>query len=191
MSSNISDIIAMGGKPKLALIALAIPHTTTIDFIKNLYEGFLQICNNANCSIIGGDISTSQQIVISITLYGEANHGCAIRRDGAKTGDTIYLTGTTGSSLAGLEILQHYSNLKVDFPSLIKKHCQPTAQHKIIEELKSTYKPTAMIDISDGLISELNHISSKSNKGYTIELDKIPYSDETGVHIMSLTIVYS
>ena len=132
----------------------------------SLYEGLIEASNMANITIAGGDTSTAKELVLNIVLYGEATQNNPVRRKGAKIGDTIYVTGTLGDSIAGLEILLKGDSDKVNqFPALIKKHKRPLARFDLMDGILSEFSPTAMIDISDGLLSDLGHICESSSMG--------------------------
>ncbi len=171
MSANISDICAMGGVPILALVALGIPAVTSRKNIDELYEGFLSSASKNNTFIAGGDISGSEKLVISISIYGETSH--PVYRSGAKPGDYIYVTGEPGLSKLGLELLQSGKNCG-DYPLSIKKHLAPDPRTEMIQVIMNNFSPSAMIDISDGLLSDLGHICEESKTGFVIDTDSLP-----------------
>ena len=175
MSANISDIFASGGKPILTLVSLGIDSSLTEENIEALYKGIKSCCDKYNVFIAGGDISKSEKLVISIAIYGETNQ--YISRDNAQVGDYIYLTGNTGLSKLGLELLQKGEYIS-DYPSAVKKHLQPEPQRTLIDIILQNFSPTAMIDISDGMLSDLGHICKESKKGFVIEGGKIPHHSE-------------
>ncbi|MBN2403507.1 MAG: thiamine-phosphate kinase [Spirochaetes bacterium] len=179
MMGNISDISAMGGKPNFAFISIGIPDDMTGKDVLSVYDGLLEAANTAGARISGGDTSKSQKLVINIALYGETLKNNLIRRKGAQTGDTVYVTGTLGDSKAGLEILRsgNIQNIR-HFPGLIQKHKRPTARFAAVPGIIKKFKPTSMIDISDGLLSDLRHICESSKAGFILNESRIPVSNE-------------
>ncbi len=179
MMGNISDITAMGGKPKLAFISIGIPERFSEKDVLFIYDGLIEAANMAGLNIAGGDTSKSEQLIINIALYGETTIKNLTRRKGAKDGDTIFVTGNIGDSMAGLEILVSGKKDKVKpFHGLIKKHKRPIARFAIVSEILKKFNPTSMIDISDGLLSDLRHICENSNAGFQLIEEKLPVSDE-------------
>lgn len=178
MIGNISDISAMGGEARFAFISLGCPKSISEDYIEEIYSGMLKAANNARLIIAGGDISNSQELIINITVYGEVNKKHLVTRSGANTGDQIYVTGNLGDSQAGLNLLlKNKSNLLTYEEKLIANHKMPPARHNLVPEIISIFSPTAMIDVSDGLVSDLRHICEESNVGFLINESKIPVSN--------------
>lgn len=178
MSANISDIYAMGGTPIMALVALGIPPETPQKKIDELYEGLLASASKSGTFIAGGDISSSDKLVISISIYGETPE--PVYRSGAKPGDYIYVTGEPGLSKLGLELLQSGNNT-ADYALSIKKHLTPDPQNELLKTVLEKFSPTAMIDISDGLLSDLGHICEESGTGFIIESELLPIAEEVTV----------
>lgn len=178
LAINISDIFAMGGSPKYFTVSLGIPRTFKVTDIKELYSGILNIAKKFKISLIGGDTCASEKgLVLSGTLLGNAKR--IVSRRGAEDGDNIYITSSTGDSAMGLYLLQKQRKKVRKFTplsdgiKLMKKHLLP-----VPVPMKSTVKPTSMIDISDGLLIDLSHICDESNVGALIYKDKIPLSKE-------------
>lgn len=185
MTANISDIFAMGGKPVLALVSLGIPPHFTTQMIEELYDGMLACSVKHGTFIAGGDTSKSEKLIVNISIYGETS--APVYRKGAKPGDKIYITGNTGLSKLGLEIL----NSKTDqykFPGSVEKHLRPEPCGKLLDIILKEYKPTSMIDISDGLISDLGHICTVNNCGFELYNDKIPADREIPEYCMNKKI---
>lgn len=177
MTANISDIYAMGGKPLLALVALGLPDTMSQKNVDEIYDGLMASSSKHNTFIAGGDISRSDRLVISISIYGETTN--PVYRSGARPGDYIYLTGETGLSKLGLELLQGkrcYGN----YLRPVLKHLTPDPQGDLISIVTSDFAPTAMIDISDGLVSDLGQICRESGTGFILDGDSIPVPEELG-----------
>jgi thiamine-monophosphate kinase len=170
---NISDIAAMGAVPKYALASLALPKDLDVKFVEDMYEGMWASCDKYNTDIIGGNMTHSNQIVISITLVGEVDKKNLSLRSGANPGDLIFVTGHLGNGKAGLRLFQE--NLK-GFGKIRKFYLEPKAQ--LDKALKIAPYVNSMIDISDGLAPEVRHICNQSKCGAIIYKDKIPIDRE-------------
>ena len=175
ISANISDIYAMGGTPILALVALGLPESMSQQDVDEIYNGILSSSSKHNTFIAGGDISRSGKLVISISIYGETSN--PVYRNGAKPGDYIYVTGEPGLSKLGLELLQSGKNSD-DYPFSIKKHLTPDPRGDLLMSVIKEFNPTSMIDISDGLISDLRHICEESSTGFVINAESLPVPAE-------------
>ncbi len=181
LAVNISDIFAMGGVPKHFIVSMGIPPTIKINDIKELYSGIMRIAKQHKISLIGGDTCKSpNDLILSGTLLGHAKH--AVTRRGAREGDAIYVTAELGDSAMGLNLLQKRQRKVLKFShsspglKLMKNHLMPEPA-----PLKNTSKLTSMIDLSDGLLSDLSHICDESNVGALIYEKNIPLSKELKV----------
>ncbi len=171
---NLSDIAAMGGIPRAFLISLALTARQTTQEIASLYRGIRQASRGLD--LVGGNIShTPGPFSIGITLLGEAAPKEIVTRGGAQIGDALYVTGTLGDAAAGLEILRLGQNAK-GFRSLIQRHCVPTPRIQEGRFLATHAMASAMIDLSDGLSSDLHHLATQSGVGATLDLSKLPTS---------------
>jgi len=174
MAANISDILAMGGNPILVLSSLIISDNMNEENIEDIYRGMTECAGKFNTAIAGGDISRGSEPAISISIYGETEN--PVYRSGAAAGDYLYITGDTGRSRGGLEIVRE--KLSADqFPGLIKKHLRPSPAENY-KTVIDTFTPNAMIDISDGIISDIKHICAESSKGFNINCDSLPVHEE-------------
>jgi thiamine-monophosphate kinase len=170
---NVSDVAAMGGNPKYVLVSLALPNDLDVKFVDGLYCGMWKTCDKYDIEIIGGNMTHSKQIVVSITLTGEVDENNLCLRSGAKSGDFIFVSGQLGNGRAGLRVFQE--NLK-DFEKVKKAYLEPKAH--LTSALEAAPFANSMEDISDGLASELNHICKQSKCGAIIYKDKIPIKDD-------------
>ena len=180
---NISDIAAMGGIPKFLLLSIGLNPNFMFDDLKELLRGIKEVCNEYKINLIGGDTVGSKRLVISITLLGSRNNNLILPlRSNAKIGDNIFVTGFVGDSGLGLKILVETqciaSLLGEERNYLIQRHLNPTPRLKESLVLSENVSRFSMIDISDGLFSEINHIAQESNVTMKVYLDKIPISTQ-------------
>ena len=173
IESNVSDIAAMGGFPKYALVSLILPKNTSINFFNKLYNGLNKTSEKYKISIIGGNLSSGNKISVTISLIGLVEKKNLCLRSNAKVNDLILVTGNLGSSRAGLELFR--SNKK---GSSINYYLNPTSKLNIARQLIN-YGINAMEDVSDGLASEVLNICSESKVGAVIYKEKIPLSKTT------------
>jgi thiamine-monophosphate kinase len=182
LAVNLSDIAAMGGKPRSCLLSLAIPKAISINFLEDFSTGLLEIAEEFGVSLIGGDTCASRGgLVIAITLYGEQDAGRLTQRCTARPGDRIFVTGHLGDSALGLKLLQRGHKEG----EAINRHLDPSPRVHEGHALAESGLPTSMIDISDGLLSDLGHITNKSSVGAQLYLEKIPLSPEYSEHFCS------
>lgn len=181
LAVNISDIAAMGGTPRFFLISLGIPLKISVEFVDEFVSGLSETANSFQTYAVGGDTSFSpEKLHINITLLGEAFPYNVIYRDNAHVGDQVFVTGTLGDSALWLKILMNgkeLSRVEERFKDLEERHRNPTprvAEGRLIAENRLA---SAMIDISDGLISDLGHICKQSTVGARIWLEKLPTSE--------------
>lgn len=175
---NMSDIAACGGTPKGIFLSLAVPYNLEGSWVSAFVDGFKAACREYSFPLLGGDsCESSSDICISVTVLGTCPPGKVVSRSGARTGDEICVTGCLGDSAAGLEILLN-SQGPIDYcNSLVGKHLRPVPR---IDEgilLSGSGKVNAMMDISDGIGSDLRHILKESHCGAVVDVDRIPVSD--------------
>ncbi|MFA6766878.1 MAG: thiamine-phosphate kinase [Parabacteroides sp.] len=188
---NFSDIYAMNGQPKQIVVSLGISKRFSVEDIDEIYAGIRLACDIYGVDIVGGDISASLTgLCISITCIGEGEKGKIVMRSGAKDTDLICVSGDLGAAYMGLQLLErekHVFNGQKDFQPdfggkeyVLERQLKPEARKDIIEMLHNeNILPTSMMDISDGLSSELLHISKASHVGCRIYEDRIPIDYQT------------
>ena len=170
---NVSDVAAMGGFPQYVLISLGLPQDLDVDFVKKMYQGMWKSCKKYDMEIIGGNMTHSDQIFISITMVGNVENKNLSLRNGAKSGDLIYVSGPLGYGRAGLRLFQKKIN---GFNKVKKRYLEPKARLDYAHQVNSFVN--SMIDISDGLAPEVRHICDQSKCGAVIYKDKIPIDDD-------------
>lgn len=201
---NLSDVFAMNGQPRQLLVSIAIDKRFAVEDIDDFYRGLHRACDKWNIDIVGGDTTTSLTgLSISITCVGQAKKSDIVYRSGAKPTDLICVSGDLGAAYMGLQILErekrvYYEqieearkagkkadsvNFEPDFAGreyLLQRQLQPEARGDVIKALaEAGVHPTSMMDISDGLSSELHHISSQSNTGCHVYEKNIPIDYQT------------
>lgn len=191
MVVNFSDVFAMNAVPKQVLVAIAFSSKYSVEALDELYAGISKACELYKVDLVGGDTTSSPRgMVISVTIIGEAKKEDIVYRNGAKPGDIICVTGDLGAAYLGLQLLEREKQIFLDNPEiqpqlnahpyLIEKFLKPEARQDAIAYFKKeNFKPTSMIDISDGLASEVFHICRQSNVGAYIEEGKVPIHPET------------
>ena len=188
---NISDIYAMNGNPKQITVGLAISSKYTLEAIEEFYDGILLACEKYKVDVIGGDITSCiNGLTISITAIGEAMKKEIVKRSGAKENDLLITTGDLGGAYMGLNVLQREKEVWKSNPNMqpeldnynyiLERQLKPEARRDVIEFLKKcNVIPTSMIDISDGLASEVFHICTSSSVGCQLYEEKIPIDPQT------------
>jgi thiamine-monophosphate kinase len=190
--ANISDIYAMNGTPKQITVSLALSRKFCIEDVEELYSGIKLACEQYGVDIIGGDTSSSLTgLAISITAIGTAPKGTAVKRNGAKETDLICVTGNLGAAYMGLQLLEREKiatagkDIQPDFQGkeyILERQLKPEARREILDRLREeNIRATAMMDISDGLSSELMHICKQSGVGCRIYEERIPIDYQTAI----------
>jgi len=188
---NLSDIYAMNGMATQVTVAIGMSSKFPIEAVEELYEGIYIACEKYGVDLIGGDTTSSKQgLVISVTSLGCADEKDLVYRNGAEEGDLVCVSGDLGGAYVGLQLLEREKLIYLENPNIqpdlegkdyiVERQLKPEARKDVVEMLKDIeVKPTAMIDISDGLASEIMHICKQSNKGCNIYEDKIPLDPMT------------
>jgi len=187
---NLSDIYAMNAFPKQITVSIAISNRFSVEALEELYAGIRAACDAYQVDLIGGDTTSSPKgLTISITAIGQGEKELLTYRNGAKVGDLICITGDLGAAYLGLQLLEREKQLWQDNPQMqpdleeqkyvIGRQLKPEARKDLIETFRHIQlKPTSMIDISDGLASEVFHICKQSNVGALIEETGVPIHPE-------------
>ncbi|MDD6832329.1 MAG: thiamine-phosphate kinase [bacterium] len=190
---NFSDVYAMNGQPKQITVSLGISKRFTVEHIAELYAGIRLACEQYGVDLVGGDTSASVTgLIISITCIGEGEEGKIVYRNGAADTNLICVTGDLGAAYMGLQLLERerevgagQKDFQPDFSGreyILERQLKPEARKDVIAMLKEAgVKPTAMMDVSDGLSSELLHICKQSNVGCRIYEDRIPIDYQTAI----------
>lgn len=187
---NLSDIYAMNGTPKQVTVSLAISNRFSVEALEELYEGIRFACQHYGVDLVGGDTSSSKSgLIISVTAIGEVEKEKVVYRNTAKEGDLLCVSGDLGGAYLGLQILEREKQIYLENPEvqpdlenqqyLIGKQLKPEARKDIVELFaEKNILPTSMIDVSDGLSSDLLHICTQSDVGCRLYEADIPISDE-------------
>lgn len=188
---NLSDVCAMNAVPKQIVVSIAVSGKFSVEAVEELYSGISMACEKYGIDLVGGDTTSSLTgLTINITVLGEVEKENVVMRSGAKSNDLLCITGDLGGAYMGLQLLERENEVfKVNqnmqpqlhgYDYILQRQLRPEARVDIIEAFKKLgIKPTSMIDISDGLSSEIHHLCKKSNLGCNIFEDKIPLDFQT------------
>ncbi|MBS1636454.1 MAG: thiamine-phosphate kinase [Bacteroidetes bacterium] len=188
---NLSDIYAMNGTPRQVTVSYAASNRFSVEAMEELYAGMLVACKKYGVDLVGGDTTSSTSgLMISVTAIGECEAGQAVYRSGAKEKDLLCVSGDLGGAYMGLQLLEREKFVFKDNPKLqpdlegndyiLERQLKPEARRDVIEYLhKIGVKPTSMIDVSDGLASEILHLCTNSEVGCELYEDKIPIDLQT------------
>ena len=188
---NLSDVFAMNAQPRQITVSIAISSKFSVEAVDELYSGIHLACEKYGVDLVGGDTTSSMTgLIISVTAIGEADKNELVYRSGAKVNDLICVTGDLGGAYMGLQLLERENEVfKVnpkeqpkldDYDYILERQLKPEARGDVVGAFKKLgIKPSAMIDISDGLSSEIMHVCKESNVGCSIYEDKIPMDFQT------------
>ena len=187
---NISDIYAMNATPTQILLSIAISNKFSVEALDEFYDGVYAACSTYNIDLVGGDTTTSQRgFVISVTAIGEVVPNSYVKRSGAKVNDLICVSGDLGAAFLGLTILEREKKIFLETDAqpdlenrayIVGRLLKPEARKDVVEYFaEQEIIPTSMLDISDGLSSELLHICKQSNVGCVLYEDKLPLNEDT------------
>ena len=201
MAVNISDICAMNGIAKQALVSLAVSNRFSVEALQELYAGMHMACRRFGVDLVGGDTTSSPSgLFLSVTIVGEADKNNICYRNGAKANDLICVSGNLGAAYAGLLVLQRekvtfqanekYQPDLTTYEYILERQLKPEPRVDIVKKLsQKSVRPSSMIDISDGLASEILHLCKQSNTGCELYLNKIPIDYETSRTIEEFKIL--
>jgi thiamine-monophosphate kinase len=175
----LSDIAAMGGVARHLFLTLGAPPRTRVETIDALLDGLLDLAGRHGVSLAGGDtIASPERILLALTAVGEPAGERAITRAGARPGDALLVTGTLGASLAGLTLLREAPALAIPkFAAALARHRTPEPRLAEGALLATAFHPTAMIDVSDGLATDVGHLAAESAVGFRVDLASLPIDD--------------
>ena len=188
---NISDIVAMNGFPKQITVSIGLSNRFSLEGVEELYEGIKLACENYKVDLVGGDTASSRAgLVISVTAIGEVAKDRITYRTGAAENDIVCVTGDLGAAYMGLQLLEREKQVYLSNPQmqpelgendyLIGRQLKPDARVDIIYEMQEKHLvPTSMMDISDGLSSEILHLSKASGLGFSVFVDNLPIENQT------------
>lgn len=191
IASNVSDVVAMNARPRYATIALGLPPDLSVEMVEAFYGGVKQACAEYGLALVGGDITGARQLTISVTVVGAAAEEEVVYRRGARPGDLLCVTGDLGGAYAGLKVLLRETRALQEqgpgfepdlepYAYIIQRQLAPTARLKTVEEwAERGVRPHALIDISDGLASEVHHICGMSDCGALLKENALPIHLET------------
>lgn len=188
---NVSDVVAMNARPSVATVALGVPRNMSVEMVESLYDGMALACKNYGVRLVGGDTSAAHALYIAVSMIGDVADDRVVFRRGARVGNSLCVTGDLGGAFAGLKILLDQRRALEELgdafePDLdahryvINRQLTPNARLDFLDVLSDLgIKPSSMIDISDGLASEIHHICKHSDVGATVQIPAIPFDPET------------
>src|SRR5574343_57699 len=188
---NFSDIYAMNGQPKQIVVSLALSSRFSLEAVEELYAGIYLACEKYGVDVVGGDTTSSLSgLIINITVLGEADKNKVVYRNGAKEGNLLCVSGDLGGAYMGLQILEREKAVFKENPNIqpdlegkdyiLERQLKPEARKDIVKLFHDlNLQPTSMIDISDGLASEILHICTQSETGCELYEEKIPFDQQT------------
>ncbi len=191
LSVNVSDVAAMNALPLYATVNLGLPNYVSVEMVEDLYRGLARAAAQYGMYIVGGDTSAARQLIVGITVVGRQKEARVVYRRGARVGDLICVTGDLGGAYAGLKVLMENKRIFLEegqekqpdlepYTYVIKRHLLPQARMDVIQAWEKAHiLPHALIDISDGLASEIHHICTQSGTGAELFAPAIPIHLET------------
>ena len=191
---NVSDVVAMNARPRFATVALGLPNNLSVEGAEALYTGVAQACERYGLAVVGGDTTAAARLTISVTVIGEAREDEVVTRAGARPGDLLCVTGDLGSAAAGLQVLIAGKDVAggdgaaevrpdlTEFAYVVERHLMPQARLDRVETwAQAGVRPTALIDVSDGLASEAHHLSQAGTVGAVVDGGLLPVHVQTAL----------
>jgi thiamine-monophosphate kinase len=180
LAVNVSDIAAMGGSPLGAVVALSLPATLAVAFVEALYDGMQAVAQRYDCPVIGGNISQrADTLSVTITVAGQVPRGQSALRSGARVGDEIWVTGDLGGAKAGLEVLSHAEAVAgLPTADVLRRYRRPQPRLAEAQFLRQQVSLHSLLDLSDGLSSDLRHVCEASGVGAELQVAAIPITEE-------------
>ena len=191
ISVNVSDVVAMNALPRYATVSLGLPRSVSVEMVEAFYRGVRRACDAYDMAVIGGDTTSAHALTVSVTAIGEASQNDVVFRRGARPGDALCVTGDLGSSYAGLKVLaaqrrdmeekgEAFEPDLENYQYVIRRHLTPGAQVAVVRDwAERGVRPRALIDVSDGLGSEVHHICNQSSCGAVVYAAALPIALET------------
>lgn len=175
LARSLSDIAAMGARPRYALVALAVPASTPTEWVKDFFAGVHRLARRHRVRLAGGDLASAPQVVADVQVLGEVGKGKALLRRGARPGDIVFVSGTLGLSGLGLACLRaRVASVRPLLKRAVRAHLFPEPRLRLAAALQRRGGLTAMIDLSDGLSTDLRHLCEASRVGARIYAEEIP-----------------
>ena len=191
ITANLSDIYAMNATPTQVTVSIGLSSRFSLEAVEELYAGMLLACDRYQVDLVGGDTSSSKQgLIISVTAIGLVNDADVVYRNGAQVNDLLCVSGDLGGAYAGFQLLEREKRVFLSNPEIqpdlegkdyiVERQLKPEARRDVIKLLKDlNIKPTSMIDVSDGLASEMMHLCKNSQVGMCVYEEKIPIDQQT------------
>ncbi|MEM0963527.1 MAG: thiamine-phosphate kinase [Bacteroidota bacterium] len=197
IATNVSDVVAMNARPLYATVALGLPNNLSVEGAEALYTGMAQACETYGLAVVGGDVTASARLMLSVTVVGEAAEDEIVRRSGASPGDLLCVTGDLGASAAGLKVLMAGKDGMsagdgapdeppqpdlTEFAYVVERHLMPQARLDRVQTWADAgVRPSSLIDVSDGLASEAHHLSQAGVVGAVIDGGLLPVHVQTAL----------
>lgn len=189
LAVNVSDVVAMNAEPRYATVALGLPNNVSVEQAETLYAGFAEAARRYGVAVVGGDVTAAERLMLSITVVGEAAEEEVVYRHGAEPGDVLCLTGDIGAAAAGLKVLLAEKEAFMaedaqpdlgEWTHVVTRQLAPTARLDRIRQWREAgFRPKALIDISDGLTSEVYHLCRASGTGARLDGGLLPLHLQT------------